>query len=593
MNRSRSTVACLAVATMVSGLHAQPPGGFGGPNQQERKILEQFDQDKSGWLNKEERAAAREFLKKNPGGGRGPGGMRGPGMFAPPQPGQLFPAPLIESLKPSDEQKKALEILQKDVDAALQTILTVEQKKQFKELRENVFVRMGPPGMGAREPGRPGPKVAPSDVKTFANKPLFEPTVLRTLFLEFENADWEAELQEFHGTDVEVPATLTVDGKKYPNVGVHFRGMSSYMMVPAGSKRSLNVALDLADSKQRLYGQKTLNLLNGNGDPSLLGSVLYSHIARQYIPAPKANLVKVVVNGESWGVYSSVQQFNKDFVAEHYKSGKGARWKVSGSPGGDGGLSYVGEDVAEYKRRYEIKSGDDDKDWKALINLCRVLKETPIEKLEEALKPIFDIEGALWFLALDVALMNEDGYWIRASDYSIVRDKDGKFHVIPHDMNEGFQPAMMMGGPGMGRPGGGPGGRPGGPGGPGAPGGPGMALRGGGLDVDPLVGLTDARKPLRSRLLAVPELRKKYLEHVRTIADVWLDWNKLGPIVAQYRALIAPEVAADTRKLAPLEAFQRAIADEPSEGRPNLRAFADQRRTFLMNHAEIEKLAPK
>ena len=144
MNRSRSTVACLAVATMVSGLHAQPPGGFGGPNQQERKILEQFDQDKSGWLNKEERAAAREFLKKNPGGGRGPGGMRGPGMFAPPQPGQLFPAPLIESLKPSDEQKKALEILQKDVDAALQTILTVEQKKQFKELRENAGKQFHP-----------------------------------------------------------------------------------------------------------------------------------------------------------------------------------------------------------------------------------------------------------------------------------------------------------------------------------------------------------------------------------------------------------------------------------------------------------------
>ena len=58
------------------------------------------------------------------------------------------------------------------------------------------------------------------------------------VFLEFDNQDWEAELQDFHGTDVEVPATLTMDGKKYPNVGVHFRGMSSYMGVPAGSKRS-------------------------------------------------------------------------------------------------------------------------------------------------------------------------------------------------------------------------------------------------------------------------------------------------------------------------------------------------------------------
>ena len=72
-------------------------------------------------------------------------------------------------------------------------------------------------------------------MQNYPDAKLYEPTVLRTLFLEFENADWEAELQDFHSTDVDVPATLTVDGKKYPNVGVHFRGMSSYMGVPAGS----------------------------------------------------------------------------------------------------------------------------------------------------------------------------------------------------------------------------------------------------------------------------------------------------------------------------------------------------------------------
>ena len=77
------------------------------------------------------------------------------------------------------------------------------------------------------EPARPGPRVKPEDVPTYPDKPLYEPTVLRTLFLTFENKDWEQELQDFHGTDVEVPATLVVDGKTYPNVGVHFRGMSS------------------------------------------------------------------------------------------------------------------------------------------------------------------------------------------------------------------------------------------------------------------------------------------------------------------------------------------------------------------------------
>src|SRR4029077_7899503 len=128
----------------------------------------------------------------------------------------------------------------------------------------------------------------------YPDSALYEPAVLRTIFLEFENADWEAELFDFHDTDVDVPATLTVDGKKYPNVGVHFRGMSSYMGVPAGLKHSLHVSLDMADTKQRLYGYKTLNLLNSHEDPSFLSTILYSHVGRQYIPTPKANMVKVV-----------------------------------------------------------------------------------------------------------------------------------------------------------------------------------------------------------------------------------------------------------------------------------------------------------
>jgi hypothetical protein len=575
------------------------PGGPGGPIGQERKIVKEFDKDDDGRLNRDERVAARESLKSDRGPGRGGRGFGPPGGFGPGGGGPPG----------------------------------------------------GPFGRGNREPAKPGARVSPSDVESFPDAPLYEPTVLRTLFLDFESDDWEAELQDFHGTDVEVPATLTVDGKKYSNVGVHFRGMSSYMGVPAGYKRSLNVSLDFADADQRLYGYKTLNLLNGHEDPTLMSSILYSHIARQYIPAPKANLVRIVINGESWGVYPNVQQFDKVFLNENYKRTKGTRWKVSGNPGADGGLRYLGDNIDEYKRRFELKTDDGDKAWKALIALCRTLNETPLEELEAALEPILDIDGVLWFLALDVALINNDGYWTRASDYNLYLDEQGKFHISPHDMNESFHGAMMFGPGGPGGPGGprGPGGfgppgdlgpgserqgderprdgqrRPGGergqggnqrrpddrtapgerpptadrprdgdrgPGGRGpgvfGPDGPRMG-GGGGVELDPLVGLTNSRTPLRSRLLTVPSLRAKYLDHVRTIAEQSLDWNKLGPVVAQFRELIEHEVTADTRKLESFEAFERTTADAAAEpgGRGRempLRAFADQRRKYLLEY---------
>src|ERR1041384_633768 len=57
------------------------PGGFGGPGgpggmRTEIKLVKQFDRNNDGWLNAEERKAAREFLKQQQGNRRfgGPGG---------------------------------------------------------------------------------------------------------------------------------------------------------------------------------------------------------------------------------------------------------------------------------------------------------------------------------------------------------------------------------------------------------------------------------------------------------------------------------------------------------------------------------------
>ncbi|ADB18113.1 Spore coat protein CotH [Pirellula staleyi DSM 6068] len=550
------------------------PGGFGPPGfGADLEIFKKFDRDQDKLLNREERQAARKHLAEQGAGGRGPGRPGGPGGrggFGPPG-GLGGPG------------------------------------------------GFGPPG-GERIAGKPGPKVSPEDVPAIIDQPLYSDDVVRTLFLTFEHDDWEEELAIFKNTDVDVPATLQVDGKIYPEIGVSFRGMSSFMMIPAGSKRSLKLSLDLKDPDQKLEGYKTLNLLNSNGDPSMMNAVLFSHLARTKIPAPKVNFVKVVINGESWGIYANAQQFNKEFIAENYQTTEGARWKVSGNPGADAGLRYLGDDIAAYKQRYEIKSKDQEASWKALVNLCRVLEQTPADQLEAKLSPLLDIEEVLWFLAYDLALVNEDGYWIRASDYNLYLDPQGKFHVLPHDMNETFHASTGRGFP-MGGPMGGPFGGPGGPEGrrerapgelegpppgfppgafppPGGPG-PGGAGPGGGrfgppgggmmrpaVDVSPLVAMNSPRMPLHSKLLAVPKFKAQYLANLREIAEKQLDWKYLGPIVSRYRDLIAEEVKADTRKLSSSEAFVIATADQPAESATArtlpLRKFADARRKFLL-----------
>ena len=97
---------------------------------------------------------------------------------------------------------------------------------------------------------------------------------------------------------------------------------------------------------------------------------------------------------------------------------------------------------------------------------------------------------------------------------------------------------------------------------------------GGGPDLDPLVGVDDENKALRSKLLAVPALRARYLTYVRDIAERWLDWKTLGPIAEKHRGLIAADVLADTRKLYSSEAFD--------SGLDGLKTFVDARRAYLL-----------
>ena len=482
--RRQVPVALLALMTVMvpkaiaqGQVFVQGPGG--GAGQQNRQVVSQFDADKDGRLNSEERAAARQSLGAFAAG-------RGGGRFG-----------------------------------------------------------------GNRAPASPGIPLTSGDVQHYPNAPIYDPTILRTFFIEFENAEWEAEMVAFNNTDVDVPATVTVDGRIYRDVGVHFRGNSSFA-VGNGYKRSLNLAFDFVHDDQAIGGYRTLNFLNANTDPTMMRTVLSMHVARQYIAAPKTNFVRVVINGENWGVYENAQQFNKEFVKDNFGTTKGARWKIPQGGGQGGGFMYQGDDASRYNRTFQIKSKDEPEAWAALIDLVKTLNTTPVESLEAALASRIDVDAYLRFLALDNVMISGDAFFQRVSDYSLYRHPNGRFHFVFHDANE-----MLS----MGR-----------------------------AELSPLVGQNDTSKPIIAKVLAVPALRAKYLGYVREIAEKSLDWNAIGPVVKQYRDLIAADVARDTRKLFSTDDFLSATADEPGYG--TLRSFFEGRRASLLRWFAANAAAP-
>ena len=196
-----------------------------------------------------------------------------------------------------------------------------------------------------------------------------------------------------------------------------------------------------------------------------------------------------------------------------------------------------------------------------------MLNQTPPAQLEKALEPILDVDGALKFLALDKAAINNDGYWVRTSDYGIYMDSEGP---LPHDSVGRQRDVPRAGSDGRA-----------------------AAAReiAEGAELDPFAGANDPTKALLYRLLAVPSLRARYLADMRDIAVNWLDWGKLGPLVKQFQALIAADVKADTRKIFSTAAFTKSVTEDQLRAgfgptappSMSLKSFVEQRRAFLLS----------
>ena len=481
-------------------------------------MIPKFDKDDDGILDKAERSAARKYLeeqrKSDGGSDRGQRGAR------PPRPdGDRGGRPSSRGNRPAPEPR--------DFSKAEQLV--------------------------------------PGNDNDLGTK-LYDEGTLRTLFIKFKDDEWKEEMEAFYRTDVAVPADLTVDGKLYKNVGLKFRGNSSYFSVSPDLKRSMNLYVDHKHRDQKLLGYKTLNLLNANSDPTFMREVIYSHVARNYIPAFKGNFIKVVINGESWGIYSHIQQFNKDFLEDNFGTRGGVRWKIGAGGGGSGNLRYPGEkreDYTGFQQRTEGKEAA----WKELEQFTKLLDKTPVEDLPEKLNGRFDIDSAMWSLALECVFQDE-GYFTRGSDYNLYLDPDGRFHLLQHDGNE----VMNI------------------PGGPGMPSG----LRG--PKLEPFYNADNPDRPLMYKLFQVPQFKARYRHHLKTITEEWINWDKIGPLVERYAALIRDEVKKDVRKHSSFEAFEKGLMETSSDGRRTklgLKPFTEGRREYLLSHPEVDLPAPK
>ena len=389
---------------------------------------------------------------------------------------------------------------------------------------------------------------------------LYDTTVLRSLNFTFHDANWWDKLRQNYSSQTNILADLEVEGVIYPSVGVRIRGNTSYMALPPGSQKvSLNVEMDFVDPYQTLMGYNTLNLNNSFVDPTFCREVAYSNFLARYIPHGRGNHVVVTLNGGNWGVYANIQQWNKDVLREWFADEDGLRIKCPNNPQGPG-LRYFGSSTSLYTPHYEIKDdGGLANPWAELIQLCWSVTNEPLSTWEN-IDDVFAIDPSIWSVALENLFTDDDSYINKGSDFVLYRDPaDGRMHLQQTDGNESFHAPTWS----------------------------------------PTYNFGSSSKPVLSHVLAVPELRQRYMAHLRA-ALTEFSWPLLDAELTAYRNLIDAAVQADPKKLYTYAMFLTNFTSTVTlpGGGPGggsvvgLQEFVTQRKNLMNANSEVSAPAP-
>jgi len=259
---------------------------------------------------------------------------------------------------------------------------------------------------------------------------------IREIRITFKEHNWDAILDSLFqnvGENGRLHGDVTIDGHTIYNAGVRYKGYSSWDAVQV--KSPFNIDLEYSVNNRNHKGYTKLKLSNVIRDPSFIREVLAYEIAREYMPASKANFANVYVNDTLIGLYTNVEAVDKNFTEEHYGSRNNSFFKGSPDPliypyGQNANLVYHGADSSVYASYYKLES---DYGWNDIVNFINILNNDTAN-----LESVLNIDRTLWMHAFNYSLLNIDSYIGYSQNYYMYKDNNGRFNPIIWDLNMSF-----------------------------------------------------------------------------------------------------------------------------------------------------------
>jgi spore coat protein H len=300
------------------------------------------------------------------------------------------------------------------------------------------------PGMADAAPEPPAPSVLAAWASAGDAAPVFEDEQIHSYELTLSAEEW-ADLKAHAIEEQYKPATLRVAGELVGEVGLRFKGSSGTLRRCVGgdgslkcSKLSMKLKFDEYEPTRRFFGLKRLNFNSMFSDASQLHERLAYRLFREMgVVAPRAVHARLVVNGESLGLFSLVEAIDGRFTDDHFKGGDGnlykEQWPDTANP----------ETLSQ-----RLETNEEAPDHGAMIQFRQDLVAAAPEELPAVVERYMDLDNLLAYVAVDHTIMNWDGmtaFYCRGGGcrnhnyYFYQHEQQARFSLIPWDVDNTFK----------------------------------------------------------------------------------------------------------------------------------------------------------
>ena len=259
---------------------------------------------------------------------------------------------------------------------------------------------------------------------------LFDSSVVHTISVDFDQADYDAMIDTFVSTGEKewISATVTIDGVSYENVGLRLKGNSSLFGLTSATSGNPDdlpwlIRLDEFVEGEDHQDYEDIVIRSNSTETAMNEAVAQELLSLAGLASQDPIATAFTVNGGETELRFAVENPDEEWYEDNFTDEDGLLYKADS----EGDYSYRGDDAEAYIDVFDQKVGDDD--MAPLIDFLDFVNNADDATFATELGDRLDVEAFATYLAFQDLIGNADDINGRGNNsYPPVRHDDRTIH---------------------------------------------------------------------------------------------------------------------------------------------------------------------